>query len=84
MSVKFSTRAWEDYLYWQNTDKKMVAKINSLVKEISRNPYEGNGNPEALRHQWTGWWSRRITNEHRMIYRVVDDSVEIAQCRLHY
>ncbi len=84
MSVSFSPEAWEDYLYWQSIDKKMVTKINSLIKEISRSPYEGNGNPEALKHRWTGWWSRRISNEHRLIYRVVEGSIEIAQCRLHY
>ena len=84
MRVQFSTRAWEDYVYWQTADKKMVTKINSLIKEILRTPYEGTGNPEALKHQWTGWWSRRITQEHRLMYRVVDESIEIAQCRLHY
>ena len=80
----FSPEAWEDYLYWQSIDKKTVSKINSLIKEISRSPYEGTGNPEALKHRWSGWWSRRISNEDRLIYRIVDDSIEIVQCRLHY
>lgn len=84
MNVMFSPEAWEDYLYWQSIDKKTVSKINSLIKEISRNPYEGNGNPEALKHRWSGFWSRRISNEDRLIYRIVDESIEIAQCRLHY
>lgn len=84
MNVMFSPEAWEDYLYWQRIDKKAVSKINSLIKEISRNPYEGNGNPEALKHRWSGFWSRRISNEDRLIYRIVDESIEIAQCRLHY
>ncbi len=84
MNVSFSPEGWEDYIYWQSIDKKMVGKINALIKEISRTPYEGSGNPEALRHRWTGWWSRRISNEHRILYRVVGETIEVVQCRLHY
>ena len=84
MNVSFSPEGWEDYIYWQSIDKKMVGKINALIKEISRTPYEGSGNPEALRHRWTGWWSRRISNEHRILYRVVSETIEVVQCRLHY
>ena len=73
-----------DYLYWQTIDKKMVAKIDTLIKEMSLTPTQGKGNPEELRHQWTGWWSRRIDQEHRLVYRVLDGTIQIAQCRMHY
>ncbi len=84
MNVSFAPEAWEDYQYWQTVDKKVVTKVNSLIKEISRTPFEGTGNPEALKHRWSGWWSRRISPEHRLLYRIVGDTIEIAQCRLHY
>ena len=76
--------AWEDYVYWQKTDKKVVKRINNLVKDISRTPYEGIGKPEALRENFSGWWSRRITGEHRIIYRVEEGQIFLLQCRYHY
>nr|WP_221283274.1 Txe/YoeB family addiction module toxin [Mucilaginibacter lappiensis] len=76
--------AWEDYLYWQITDKATLKKINALIKEIERNPHEGSGKPEPLKHNLAGWWSRRINLEHRLVYKVDDGSVFILQCRYHY
>ncbi|WP_114939884.1 Txe/YoeB family addiction module toxin [Mucilaginibacter endophyticus] len=84
MKIIFQSPAWEDYLYWQTTDKSVLKKINSLIKEIERTPYEGNGKPEPLKHNLAGWWSRRINLEHRLIYRVEADSIFILQCRYHY
>jgi toxin YoeB len=84
MSVVFSDRAWEDYLYWQSVDKAMVKRINSLIKDISRDPFDGIGKPEPLKHALTGFWSRRITDEHRVVYRFMNGNVEIAQLRYHY
>jgi len=80
----FSEQAWEDYLYWQKIDKKLVQRINELVKEIARAPHTGTGKPEPLKHALAGYWSRRINDEHRIVYRVVDDSLLIAQLRYHY
>jgi toxin YoeB len=80
----FAEQAWEDYLYWQRTDRKMVERINRLIKETVRSPDEGIGSPEALKHALTGYWSRRITEEHRMVYRVEEDALLIAQLRYHY
>lgn len=84
MKVTFSDDGWEDYLYWQVEDRKILERINQLVEDVSRNGNEGIGKPEPLRHEWAGWWSRRITQEHRLVYRVVSNSVEIAACRFHY
>ena len=84
MKLVFAEEAWEDYLYWQKQDKKILKRINLLLKEISRHPFEGMGDPEPLRHNWSGYWSRRITREHRLVYKVVDDALWIAQCRYHY
>jgi toxin YoeB len=84
MKIIFLDAGWEDYLYWQNTDKATLKKINALIKEIERIPFEGSGKPEPLRHNLTGWWSRRITIEHRLVYRVENDAVIILQCRYHY
>jgi toxin YoeB len=84
MKLVFSEHAWEDYLYWQRTDKKILARINELIKDIQRNKYEGVGKPEPLRHNLSGYWSRRITSEHRMVYRVEGDKILIAQLRYHY
>ena len=84
MKVTFSDDGWEDYLYWQAEDRKLLKRINQLIEDISRNGNEGIGKPEPLRHEWAGWWSRRITQEHRLVYRVADDSIEIAVCRFHY
>lgn len=80
----FSERGWADYLYWQETDKKMLKRINQLLKDIDRNVFEGIGKPEPLKDNFSGWWSRRITGEHRLIYRIEDDVIEIAQCKGHY
>ncbi len=76
--------AWEDYLYWQQTDKSMLKKINQLIKEISRSPYEGTGKPEPLKENLSGFWSRRINLEHRLVYKFEGDKVIILQCRYHY
>lgn len=84
MTLTFSSKAWEDYLYWQKTDKAMLKRINALIKEIQRTPYEGTGKPEALRHGLAGYWSRRIDREQRIVYKVADDGVLIAQLRFHY
>ena len=84
MILCFSDDAWEDYLYWQHHDKKIAKKINRLIKEIQRTPFEGIGEPEPLKYNWSGYWSRRITIEHRLVYRVTDTTVKIAQCRYHY
>ena len=85
MNILFSARAWEDYLYWQQTDKKMLKKVNSLLKDICRDdPYSGLGKPEPLKHAFSGYWSRRISEEHRLVYRVSSDVVEVALARYHY
>ncbi|WP_373496155.1 Txe/YoeB family addiction module toxin [Aquiflexum sp.] len=84
MKIIFLATGWEDYLYWQTIDKKVLKKINSLIKEIIRNPFSGTGKPEPLKHELAGWWSRRIDLEHRLVYRVENDSVFILQCRFHY
>jgi toxin YoeB len=80
----FSEHAWEDYLYWQRTDKKILERINKLIKEIQRSPFEGRGKPEPLKHGLAGHWSRRINDEHRIVYRIESDSLLIAQLRYHY
>jgi toxin YoeB len=84
MKLIFAEKAWEDYLYWQQTDKKILKRINTLIKDIKRNPFDGIGDPEALKYNWSGFWSRRITKEHRLIYAIEQDSILIAQCRFHY
>ena len=84
MKLVFSEQAWEDYLYWQKIDKKLLLRINDLLKEITRSPYTGTGKPEPLKHALCGYWSRRINDEHRVVYKVVEDSVLIAQLRYHY
>ena len=84
MNLIFADHAWDDYLYWQKTDKKMVKRINSLIKDIQRSPFEGIGKPEPLKHALSGYWSRRINDEHRIIYKVDSESVHIAQLRYHY
>lgn len=84
MNIIFSTQAWEDYLYWNETDKKLFKKINVLIKECQRTPFSGIGKPEPLKHELAGAWSRRIDREHRLVYRVKDGAIEIAQCRHHY
>ena len=82
--LTFSDEAWEDYLYWQETDRARLRRINQLIKEIRRNPHDGIGKPEPLKHQLSGWWSRRIDAEHRVVYRVTEQAVEIAGLRNHY
>ena len=84
MILSFSDDAWDDYLYWQQNDKKILKKINRLIKEIQREPFEGIGEPEPLKYNWSAYWSRRITIEHRLVYKVSDDNLMIAQCRYHY
>ena len=84
MNLVFSDSAWEDYVYWQKTDKKILRRINGLVKEIMRTPFEGTGKPEPLKHALSGYWSRRINDEHRIVYKVTADAVSIAQLRYHY
>jgi toxin YoeB len=84
MKIIFAKEAWEDYMYWQKSDKKTLKRINDLIKAISREPYKGIGDPEPLKFNWSGFWSRRINREHRLIYMVENDAVLIAQCRYHY
>lgn len=88
MKLLWTTHAWEDYLYWQETDPKTLKIINDLIKDAKRNPFKGLGKPEPLKHALKGWWSRRITGEHRLVYRVTGagevQQMEIAQCRYHY
>ena len=84
MKLIWLTGAWEDYLYWQQNDKKTLKKINSLIKEIQRTPFSGTGSPEALKHNLSGWWSRRINLEDRLVYKVENESIILLQCRKHY
>ncbi len=84
MNVQFSANGWEEYLYWQQQDKKVVRKINELIRDIARNPHDGLGKPEPLKHALAGYWSRRITEEHRLVYKVADRTIQIVQCRYHY
>lgn len=84
MKFVFVDESWEDYLYWQKTDKKILNRINELLKDISRNSFSGIGKPEPLRHKYSGFWSRRINHEHRLIYQVKGDEILIAKCRFHY
>jgi toxin YoeB len=80
----FAEQAWEDYLYWQKTDPKILKRINQLIKDTIRDPFEGIGKPEPLKHALSGYWSRRINDEHRLVYSANDDALLIAQCRYHY
>ena len=82
--LTFTETAWDDYLYWQMQDKKICKRINSLLKDIERNSYDGIGKPEPLKHSLSGFWSRRIDDEHRLVYRVSGDNIEIIQCKGHY
>ncbi len=84
MKYVFVEESWEDYLYWQKMDKKMLKRINTLLKDISKQPYDGIGKPEPLKHHYRGFWSRRIDGEHRLIYQVTDDEIRIVKCRYHY
>lgn len=84
MILSWAEQAWEDYLYWQEINKKNIIRINHLIKAIKREPFSGLGDPEPLKHHWSGFWSRRIDREHRLVYKITDDAVIIAQCRYHY
>lgn len=84
MRLIFSEHAWEDHLYWQRTDRKVLDRINKLIREIQRTPFEGTGKPEPLKHGLSGYWSRRINDEHRIVCRVELDAILIAQLRHHY
>lgn len=84
MKLIFSDHAWDDCLYWQKTDKRILHRINTLIQETIRNPFEGVGKPEPLKHALSGYWSRRITGEHRFVYKVSEDAILIAQLIYHY
>jgi len=84
MRLIFSSRAWGDYKHWAENDRKLLKRINKLVDDIMREPFDGIGKPEPLRGNLKGYWSRRITDEHRLVYKVVDDSIFIAQMKYHY
>ena len=84
MDIIFSTHAWDDYLFWLREDKKMLKKVNELIKQCQRTPFEGIGKPEALKNDLSGWWSRRINHEHRLVYKIDNGRLLIAQCRKHY
>ena len=84
MKVVLDEDAWDDYLYWQKTDRRVLQRINALIKDIQRTPFEGVGKPEPLKHALSGYWSRRITDEHRIVYKVEGDALRIAQLRYHY
>ena len=84
MTLEFSSKSWEDYLYWQSTDRTTLKRINLLIKEIQREPFSGIGKPEPLKHQLCGFWSRRIDAQHRLVYSYENGTLQIAQCRDHY
>lgn len=84
MKLIFSDEAWDDYLYWQQQDKRLVRRINELIEATKRDPFSGIGKPEPLKHAFAGFWSRRITDEHRMVYKAERDALLIAQLRYHY
>jgi len=84
MDLVWQTNAWEDYLYWQQTDTKILQRINALIKDTLRSPFKGIGKPEPLKGNFAGCWSRRINDEHRLVYAVRDNRLHILQCRFHY
>ncbi len=84
MMIAWTDRAWDEYLYWQKYDKKIIKRINELIRDIKRHPEEGIGRPEALRFELSGKWSHRITQEHRLVYQMIDEMIVIFQCRYHY
>ncbi len=84
MNIDWAKDAWEDYLYWQKTDKKTLKRINELIKNVQRTPTEGIGKPEPLKHDYSGYWSRRINQEHRLVYKHTEETLFIVQCRYHY
>jgi len=84
VKICFHSHAWTDYLYWQKADRQKLKRINELIRAIQRDPYQGIGKPEPLRGNWSGFWSRRIDRQHRLVYAVENDKLLIAQCRFHY
>jgi toxin YoeB len=82
--ISWAANAWDDYLYWQRIDAKKLKRINTLIKDIARHPFDGLGDPEPLRHNWSGYWSRRIDRQHRLVYKVTEETIHIVQCRYHY
>ena len=84
MTLVFSRHAWEDYLYWQKTDRQIVRRINALIESIRRTPFKGIGKPEPLKNRLAGYWARRIDSEHRLVYRIEGESIYIVQARYHY
>lgn len=84
MMIKFSTRGWEDYVYWQTADRTILKRINQLIRNVERDPFSGIGKPEPLKHQLSGFWSRRTDSQHRLVYAVDAETILIAQCRDHY
>ncbi len=84
MILSWAGPAWEDHLYWQQADRRTLKRINTLIKDIQRQPFLGIGDPEPLRHNWSGYWSRRIDRKHRLVYKVTDSALVIVQCRYHY
>ena len=84
MKLVFSEQAWEEYLHWQKTDRKVLQRIKALICDVQRTPFEGVGKPEPLKHALSGYWSRRITDEHRLVYKVEGDAILVAQLRYHY
>lgn len=84
MKLIFSAHAWEEYLYWQTVDKQVLKRINTLIRDIQRTPYEGIGKPEPLKHALSGFWSRRINDEHRIVYKAEEEAVMVVQLRYHY
>lgn len=84
LSILFESTAWEDYMYWYETDRKILSKINGIIKDCQRTPFEGIGKPERLKNDFSGCWSRRIDKEHRFVYYVNENTLVILQCRFHY
>lgn len=84
MRIVFSTRGWDDYLWWQRQDPKLLKRINRLIDDVARNGNEGIGKPDPLKHGFQGYWSRRINDEHRLVYKALEDEVRVASCRYHY
>lgn len=84
MAIKFTDHAWEDYLHWQQHDKTLLKRLNELIKAVQRDPYHGIGKPEPLKHGLAGCWSRRINEEHRLVYLIEDGDIVVVQCRYHY
>jgi len=84
LKILFTEQAWEDYLHWQKNDRAMLKRVNELIRDVQRDPFEGVGKPEPLRYEFKGYWSRRIDTEHRLVYKVADGAMWIVQCRYHY